>query len=183
MFTFMTVLFYTYLAPPTRTVQHAPVVVRHAPVAASEAPPAEELIAAAEHFMNEGNGYYSKQDASLFAEDYIFRGPSIGPLNLRDYTSVMLYFMMYEAFEDFSPNAFGYTVRPTSPRLASPGLTLTLTPHPNPSPGQVDPMDPLRVWFFVRASGTYTAPVGGAFGKLAAAVTPPSSRTRYQRPL
>jgi hypothetical protein len=23
----------------------------------------------------------------------------------------MQYFMMYEAFEDFSPNAFGYTVR------------------------------------------------------------------------
>ena len=61
--------------------------------------------------MNEGTGYYSKQDASLFAEDYIFRGPAIGPLNLRDYTSVMQYFMMYEAFEDFSPNAFGYTVR------------------------------------------------------------------------
>ena len=100
----------SYLAPPTRTVRHAPVVVRHTPVAASEAPPAEELIAAAKHFMNEGTGYYSVQDASLFAEDYVFRGPSIGPLNKPDYTSVMQYFMMYEAFEDFSPNAFGYTV-------------------------------------------------------------------------
>ena len=100
-----------YLAPPTRTVRHAPVVVRHTSVVASEAPPAEELIAAAKHFMNEGTGYYSAQDESLFAEDYVFRGPSIGPLNKRDYTSVMQYFMMYEAFEDFSPNAFGYTVR------------------------------------------------------------------------
>ena len=114
----------SYLAPPTRTVRHAPVVVRHTPVAASEAPPAEELIAAAKHFMNEGTGYYSVQDASLFAEDYVFRGPSIGPLNKPDYTSVMQYFMMYEAFEDFSPNAFGYTVyaairRHTSPYVAS----------------------------------------------------------------
>ena len=117
MFTMTTALLCSYLAPPTRTVRHAPVVVRHAPVAASEAPPAEELIAAAKRFMNEGTGYYSKQDASLFAEDYIFRGPAIGPLNLRDYTSVMQYFMMYEAFEDFSPNAFGYTVRLASPRL------------------------------------------------------------------
>ena len=41
-------------------------------------------------------------------------------------------------------------------------------------------MEPLRVWFFVRASGTYTAKVSGALGELAAAVTPPSSRTRYQ---
>ena len=41
-------------------------------------------------------------------------------------------------------------------------------------------MEPLRVWFFVRASGTYTAKVSGALGELAAVVTPPSSRTRYQ---
>ena len=136
----------SYLVPTTRTVRHSPVV-------ASEAPHAEELIAAARHYINEGTGYYSPLDASLMAEDYVFRGPSIGPLNKRDYISVMQYFMMHEAFEDFSPNAFGFTV---------------------------DPMDPLRVWFFVRASGTYTAKLGGAAGDLAALVTPPASRTRYQ---
>lgn len=103
--------------------------------------------------MTSGTGYFSPlTDESLLADDFVFRGPVIGPLNKEDYAEVLDYFRVYEAIADLSPNCFGFTV---------------------------DPTDPYRVWFFVRATGTYQAPLGGLLGKIATAVTPPDNR-KYQ---
>jgi len=88
----------------------------------------EQRIEFVKNLMESSTGYYSPMDESLLAEDFIFRGPVIGPLNTKDYKEVLGLFKVYEAFEDdLSANAFGF---------------------------HVDPKDPRRVWFKVRASGT-----------------------------
>lgn len=101
--------------------------------------------------MKAGQGYFSPIQEDLLADDFVFRGPVIGPLNKRDYIDVLDYFSVYRAFPDIEANCFGFSV---------------------------DPDDPHRVWFLVRASGTYRAPLGGALGELAARATPPDGR-RY----
>lgn len=104
----------------------------------SASPSDSDVIEAAKKLMQNA-GYFNQMDESLFAEDFIFRGPVIGPLNKEDYTEVLEYFSIYKAFPDIDPNCFGFSV---------------------------DPDEPLRVWFQVRASGTYTKPLGGPVGKL-----------------
>ena len=103
-----------------------------------KAPRGEDVIEAAKKVMN-NQGYFDPLDESLFADDFIFRGPVIGPLNKPDYVEVLDYFKIYEAFPDINPNCFGFTV---------------------------DPLDPYRVWFFLRATGTYQKPLGGPVGVL-----------------
>lgn len=116
-------------------------------------PSSTELIEAAEHFMTRGTGYFSplKED-KLLAPDFIFRGPVIGPLNKQDYAEVLEYFSVYKALPDIQPNCFGFST---------------------------DPQDPYRVWFFLRATGTYQEPLGGTLGKLASQVTPPDGRVYH----
>ena len=106
----------------------------------TQKPPSEtQVIRAAQNVMA-NTGYFDPIDESLFSEDdFIFRGPVIGPLNFADYKEVLSYFSIYKAFPDIDPNCFGYTV---------------------------DPENPLRVWFFVRATGTYQRPLGGPIGNL-----------------
>ena len=98
----------------------------------------QQVIEAAKQVMANG-GYFNPLDESLFADDFIFRGPVIGPLNKADYKEVLDYFSIYKAFPDMDPNCFGYTV---------------------------DPEHPFRVWFLVRATGTYQNPLGGPLGTL-----------------
>ena len=81
-----------------------------------------QVIEAAKNVMA-NSGYFNSIDTSLYADDFIFRGPVIGPLNKRDYKEVLDYFSIYKAFPDMDPNCFGFTV---------------------------DPENPLRVWYFVR---------------------------------
>lgn len=116
-------------------------------------PSSQEVIAAAERFMNDGGGYFNPLNESLLADDFVFRGPVIGPFCKRDYIEVLEHFRMYKAFDDFSPNTFGFTV---------------------------DPEDQLRVWFFVRARGVNAAPIGGMLGRLGAFASPPERRTEYR---
>merc|ERR1711871_1309679 len=116
-----------------RTGQPASAVTAHASAAATSSP----LIAAAEEFINTKSGFYSPYDADAFAEDFVFRGPVIGPLNKADYLSTMDTFKVYRAFPDISPNAFGFAV---------------------------DPAEERRVWFFVRNTGTNTGPFGIGYG-------------------
>lgn len=100
-------------------------------------PPSEaEAIAAAQKVMSNA-GYFAPIDEALFADDFIFRGPVIGPLNKADYKEVLDYFSIYKAFPDIDPCCFGYVV---------------------------DPEDPYRVWYYVRATGTYQNPIGGPLG-------------------
>jgi len=120
---------------------------------AGEPPMPVPVVQAAARFMNDGGGYFNPLDEKQLAADFVFRGPVIGPLNRQDYIEVMQHFRMHSAFSDFSPNTFGFTV---------------------------DPEDPMRVWFFVRASGVNTAPIGGALGQLGAFVTPSDKRTKYR---
>lgn len=98
---------------------------------------ASTLLAAAEDFINKKSGFYSPYAAEAFADDFVFRGPVVGPLNKADYLSTMDTFKVYKAFPDISPNAFGFTA---------------------------DPMEPRRVWFFVRNTGTNTGPFGLGYG-------------------
>ena len=94
------------------------------------------------------SGYFDPLDESFLAEDFVFRGPVIGPLNKEDYIQVLDYFGMYKAFPDLENNFFGWTS---------------------------DPDDPWRVWFFLRATGTYEQPLGGSLGNI---ITPQNQRYR-----
>lgn len=95
------------------------------------------LIQKANEFIYTKSGFYSPYDASWFADDFVFRGPYIGPLNKRDYLDTMDAFEIYNAIPDISPNAFGFSV---------------------------DPRDENRVWFLVRNTGTFTGKNGLKIG-------------------
>jgi len=110
------------------------------------------LCDAVERFMNTQGGYFSpmkETTTKVLSDDFIFRGPIIGPLTKVDYTEVLEYFRVYEAFPDIKPNCFGFTI---------------------------DPLNPMKVRFFVQATGTYQRPLGGFMGKFAATVSPPDGR-------
>jgi len=96
------------------------------------------LIQLANEHIYSKSGFYSQYEESSFSEDFVFRGPYIGPLNKIDYLSTMDTFGIYKAIPDISPNAFGFSI---------------------------DPLDPNRVWFMVRNTGTFTGEPGLGFGK------------------
>jgi len=96
--------------------------------ASSASPNANILVDRAKDIVYNKSGFYSKYDSDVFSEDFVFRGPYIGPLNRRDYLDTMDAFGIYNAFPDISPNAWGFSI---------------------------DPKDPNRVWFMVRNTGTF----------------------------
>ena len=97
-----------------------------------------------------GNGYNDYDDpSSILAEDFVFRSPVIGPLTKWDYIEALDYFRVYESFPDINPNCYGFTV---------------------------DVVEPLKVRFFVKATGTYQNPLGGFLGSAAAKLNPPDGR-------
>lgn len=68
------------------------------------------------------------------SKDFIFRGPVIGPLTCKDFVATLEGVGdISKAFPDLETNAFGFTAD--------------------------DPIEPNRVWYFVRPRGTFT----GAF--------------------
>ncbi|CAB9496321.1 expressed unknown protein [Seminavis robusta] len=79
-------------------------------------PASHPLIQAAHKFAYSQSGFYSPYDESVLAEDFVFRGPYIGPLNKKDYLSTMDTFGIYKALPDISPNCFGYTLDPDNPK-------------------------------------------------------------------
>lgn len=96
------------------------------------------------------NGYDNGYDTSnILSDDFVFNGPVIGPLNKWDYIQSSEYFRLYEAFPDINPNCFGFTV---------------------------DILDPLKVRFFVKATGSFQSPIGGFVGKTTARFVPPDGR-------
>jgi len=100
----------------------------------------------------QSNGYQSNgyNDAyNVLADDFVFRSPVIGPLSKWDYIDTVEYFRIYEAFPDINSNCYGFTV---------------------------DPIDPLKVRFFVKATGTYQRPLGGFLGSATSKLNPPDGR-------
>lgn len=96
------------------------------------------------------NGYNPYEDrSSILAEDFVFRSDVVGPLTKWDYIDALDYFRVYEAFPDINPNCYGFTV---------------------------DVIEPLKVRFFVKATGTYQYPLGGFLGSAAARLNPPDGR-------
>lgn len=95
----------------------------------ASSPNSKALIERTKDIVNNKSGFYSEFDANVFSEDFVFRGPYIGPLNKKDYLDTMDAFSIYKAFPDISPNAWGYSI---------------------------DPKDSNRVWFMVRNTGTFS---------------------------
>ena len=109
-------------------------------IATSDAPPIpvtntnNPLIKLANDYIYNKSGFFSDYDESVFADDFVFRGPYIGPLNKKDYLSTMDTFKIYKALPDINPNAWGFSI---------------------------DPKNPNRVWYFVRNTGTFNGePIG-----------------------
>ncbi len=96
--------------------------------ASTASPNVNILIERAKDIVYNKSGFYSRYDSEVFSEDFVFRGPYIGPLNKRDYLDTMDAFGIHNAFPDISPNAWGFSI---------------------------DPKDPYRVWFMVRNTGTF----------------------------
>jgi len=87
-----------------------------------------DLIEIAKDIVDYKSGFYSALDPDVYAEDFVFRGPIVGPLNKKDYIGTMESFGIWKAFPDIKANSWGYSI---------------------------DPEDPNRVWFMVRNTGTF----------------------------
>uniref|UniRef100_A0A7S1T7T1 Uncharacterized protein n=1 Tax=Tetraselmis chuii TaxID=63592 RepID=A0A7S1T7T1_9CHLO len=105
----------------------------------STAPPAgkpstspETLFKLTREFIETGSGYFSPAKEELFSEEFVFRGPVIGPLCKKDYLVTLNAFSIHKIFPDIQSNSWGYSI---------------------------DPQEPNRVWFFVRQTGTNTGEV------------------------
>jgi len=86
------------------------------------------LIQKAEDILYNKSGFYSDYEADVFSEQFVFRGPNIGPLNKKDYLQTMDAFGIYKAIPDINPNAWGFSI---------------------------DPNNSNKVWFMVRNTGTF----------------------------
>jgi len=89
-----------------------------------------QLIDLAKDYVANRNGFYNPIDASVHADDFVFRAGIIGPLNKVDYIDTMTKLGIYKTF-DLQPNAFGFCV---------------------------DPEDTMMVRFFVRYTGQQVQP-------------------------
>jgi hypothetical protein len=92
-----------------------------------------------------------------YSQDYVFRGPVVGPINRKDLVATNTWFGLEEAFPDLDRQPFGFTV---------------------------DPENPFRVLFFERWKATHTGdmklqglPVGPASGKKSISPVMPFSIT------
>jgi len=90
-----------------------------------------------EQLINITKEYIANPTPEALSKNFIFRGPVIGPLNKSDFVQTLTSIAskdnkgLNDAFPDLQSNAFGYTV---------------------------DPIEPNRVWYFVRPRGTFTGP-------------------------
>merc|ERR1711972_1104447 len=74
-------------------------------------------------------------DDSVLAEDFQFVAPIVGPLSKAEFMGAFGSFKVKDAFPDLSDNSWF----------------------------QVDPLEPNRVWFISRATGTHNGPL--SFGR------------------
>ncbi|CAE7344502.1 GONST5 [Symbiodinium sp. CCMP2456] len=90
--------------------------------------PPEKLIAMAKEIMGSEFGTKQGAKADCLAEDFQFVAPIIGPLGKEEFMKAFGSFKLKEAVPDLADNSWF----------------------------QVDPLEPNRVWFFARATGTHT---------------------------
>jgi hypothetical protein len=104
----------------------------------SDAVPQVKLTA--EDFIRLTKEYLSDPSPDRLADDFVFRGPVIGPLVKKDIMASIkgVAGNMDTAFPDMQTNAFGFTCD--------------------------DPIEPNRVWYFVRPRATFKGPFKTAFG-------------------
>jgi hypothetical protein len=99
--------------------------------------------------------YLDKPSPDFWADDFVFRGPVIGPLAKKDLVDTLTTLDPSQSFSDFEPNAFGFSV---------------------------DPVEPNRVWYFVRPRGRFTKAYNHpVFGNVEATneelIAPPEARS------
>ena len=111
---------------------------------------AVDVVAATQDFLKTATGYYSPVDAAKLDDDFVFRAPTIGPLNKKDYINTMTTLETYVGYPDITPNAFGFTQ---------------------------DPDEPLKCIFWTRATGTFTQPWNPYGKKLEALRIQPNGQT------
>lgn len=87
-----------------------------------------ELIEKAKEVLRSEFGTKAGCDDSCLAEDFQFVAPIIGPLSKTEFVRVFASFKVKDAIPDIKDNSWF----------------------------QVDPLEPNRVWFFTRATGTHT---------------------------
>lgn len=97
----------------------------------------DQLIAKAKEILASEFGTAPGCDGSCLAEDFQFVAPIVGPLSKKEFIQAFGSFKLQEAVPDLADNSWF----------------------------QVDPLEPNRVWFFSRATGTHTGPLnfGGRF--------------------
>jgi len=78
--------------------------------------------------------YITNPSPDYWSDDFIFRGPVIGPLVKKDIIDTLTSVSkdLNTAFPDYEMNAFGFTAD--------------------------DPIEPNRVWYFIRPRGTFLGP-------------------------
>lgn len=108
-------------------------------VADSAATVARRAALAARWVQNEG--FYQQADTKMMAEDFVFMGPVVGPLNAADYLGTLGVFKVYDAFPDISVSCSEFTQ---------------------------DPSEPNRFWGVIRVRGTHTAPLNLGSAKIPA---------------
>ena len=90
----------------------------------------ERLVDLTKEYLDTGTGFYSALRPELMADDFIFRGGVVGPLNKKDYCRTMELLGIAKSWQ-LQSNAFGFVV---------------------------DPADPMCVRFFLRNTGEHVAP-------------------------
>ena len=108
-----------------------------------------DVVERTKAFLQTGTGYYSPVDAEALDDTFVFRAPSIGPLNKADYMNTMTNLQTYQGYPDLNPNAFGFTV---------------------------DPSNPLKCIFWTRATGTFSEPWNPFGAKLEVAKISPNGK-------
>lgn len=95
----------------------------------SEVTRSQELTPA--DFIRLSKEYLADPSEDRLAEDFVFRGPLIGPIVKKDYFSTIKSVAVDQdtAFPDMQLNAFGFTCD--------------------------DPIEPTRVWYFIRRRATF----------------------------
>jgi len=88
----------------------------------------EMLVAKAKAVLNAEFGTKAGSDTSILADDFQFVAPIVGPLGKAEFINAFGSFKLQDALPDLRDNSWF----------------------------QVDPLEPNRVWFFSRATGTHT---------------------------